>query len=198
MPSLSISWDIRDLISAKDRMSLQERLPEFIAKTMTVSLRDLAESNARDKLGNGRFAAKIAAGIRAKADGMTVTLDHASNDTNHLAEHVHKGGPIKSGNGKMLAIPIDKSVRGEWASVHRWNTPDGKPLFLRKKEDGLRGRAYLAEPQGKKGKPKVLYVLTRETKPQKERPWWPTDDDFLRIAEREIEWWKNQNLPAEI
>ena len=49
MSSLSISWDIRDLISAKNRMSLQERLPEFIAKTMTVSLRDLAEPNARDK-----------------------------------------------------------------------------------------------------------------------------------------------------
>lgn len=196
--NLSVQWDIKDLLQAADRMAVQNHLPEFIAKTVAVSMRDLAENNARDKLGKGKFASEIAAGIRAKADGMTVTVDHASNDTNHLAEHVHVGGPIKSSNGKMLAIPIDKSVRGEWASVHRWNTPDGKPLFLRKKEDGPRGRAYLAEPQGKKGKPKVLYVLTRETKPQKARPWWPTDEDFLQIAEREIAWWREQHLPAEI
>ena len=196
--NLSVQWDIKDLLQAADRMAVQNHLPEFIAKTVAVSMRDLAENKARDKLGKGKFASEIAAGIRAKADGMTVTVDHASNDTNHLAEHVHVGGPVKSGNGKMLAIPIDKSVRGEWASVHRWNTPDGKPLFLRKKEDGPRGRAYLAEPQGKKGKPKVLYVLTRETKPQKARPWWPTDEDFLQIAEREIAWWREQHLPAEI
>ena len=196
--NLSVQWDIKDLLQAADRMAVQKHLPEFIAKTVAVSMRDLAENNARDKLGKGKFASEIAAGIRAKADGMTVTVDHASNDTNHLAEHVHVGGPVKSSNGKMLAIPIDKSVRGEWASVHRWNTPDGKPLFLRKKEDGPRGRAYLAEPQGKKGKPKVLYVLTRETKPQKARPWWPTDEDFLQIAEREIAWWREQHLPAEI
>ena len=196
--NLSVQWDIKDLLQAADRMAVQNHLPEFIAKTVAVSMRDLAENNARDKLGKGKFASEIAAGIRAKADGMTVTVDHASNDTNHLAEHVHVGGPVKSSNGKMLAIPIDKSVRGEWASVHRWNTPDGKPLFIRKKEDGPRGRAYLAEPQGKKGKPKVLYVLTRETKPQKARPWWPTDEDFLQIAEREIAWWREQHLPAEI
>ena len=198
MPSLSFQWDIRDLLAAADRMAVQNHLPEFIAKTVVVSLRDLAENNARKNLGSGRFAAEIAAGIRAKADGMNITLDHASNDTNHLAEHVQEGGPVRSRNGKMLAIPIDKSVRGEWASVHRWNTPDGKPLFLRKKEDGPRGRAYLAEPQGKKGKPKVLYVLTRETKPQRARPWWPTDEEFLRIAEREITWWRDQNLPHEV
>ena len=198
MPSLSISWDIRDLMSSADRLDVNKNLPEYIAKTVVVSLRDLAETNARKNLGNGRFSGEIAAGIRANADGMNITVDHASNDTNHLAEHVEVGGPVRSSNGRMLAIPIDRSVRGEWASVHRWNTPDGKPLFIRKKEDGPRGRAYLAEPQGKKGKPKVLYVLTRETKPQKARPWWPTDEDFLRIAEREIRWWRDQNLPAEI
>ena len=198
MPSLSISWDIRDLMSSADRLDVNKNLPEYIAKTVAVSMRDLAENNARNTLGQGKFASEIAAGIRAKADGMSVTLDHASNDTNHLAEHVHEDGPVKSGNGKMLAIPIDRSVRGEWASVHRWNTPDGKPLFIRKKEDGPRGRAYLAEPRGKKAKPKVLYVLTRETKPQKARPWWPTDEDFLQIAEREIAWWREQHLPAEI
>ena len=44
------------------------------------------------------------------------------------------------------------------------NTPDGKPLFIRKKEDGPHGRAYLAEPRGKRGKIKQLFVLVREMK----------------------------------
>ena len=35
MPSLSISWDIRDLLlQAADRMAVQKHLPEFIAKTV--------------------------------------------------------------------------------------------------------------------------------------------------------------------
>ena len=53
MPSLSISWDIQDLLlQAADRMAVQKHLPEFIAKTVAVSMRDLAENNAGNTLGN--------------------------------------------------------------------------------------------------------------------------------------------------
>lgn len=198
MPSLSVHWDIRDLMSAADRLDANRNLPEFIAKTVVVSLRDLAEKKAREIIGNGGFGQDLAEGVRARADGVNVTVDHASNETNHLAEHVEYGGPIRSRSGGHLAIPIDRSVKGEYARDHVWNTPDGKPLFIRKKEDGPRGRAYLAEPQGKRGKIKLLFVLVRETKPQSARHWWPTDDEFLKIAEREITWWRDRNLPAEI
>ena len=54
--NLSVQWDIKDLLQASDRMAVQKHLPEFIAKTVAVSMRDLAENKARDKLGNGRFA----------------------------------------------------------------------------------------------------------------------------------------------
>ena len=82
--------------------------------------------------------------------------------------------------------------------MHSWATPDGKPLFIRKKEDGPHGRAYLAEPRGKRGKLKFLYVLVRETKPQKPRPWWPSDDDFINLTERELEWWLKRAMPENI
>ena len=40
--NLSVQWDIKDLLQAADRMTLQNYLPEFIAKTVAVSMRDLA------------------------------------------------------------------------------------------------------------------------------------------------------------
>ena len=39
---LSVEWDIKDLLQAADRMAVQNHLPEFIAKTVAVSMRDLA------------------------------------------------------------------------------------------------------------------------------------------------------------
>ena len=193
-----ITADMRDWLAATAKMALERQLPDFAAKTLAVSLRDRAESNARKVIGNGGFGQELAEGVRTKAEGASVTIDHVSNDTNHLAQHVHEGGVIRHPQRKYLAIPIDKSVKGENASVHRWATDDGKPLFLRKKGDGLHGRAYLAEPRGKRGKPKILYVLVRQTKPQKPRPWWPAEQEFAELTERELEWWLNQILPKEI
>ena len=192
------SADIRDFLSAAANMQLKKRLPEFVAKTLEVSMRDLAENSARRVIGNGGFGQEIAEGIRTKTDGASVTIDHTSNDTNHLAQHVHEGGVIRPKNKRYLAIPIDKSVKGEKASVHSWATEDKEPLFIRRKEDGPNGRAYLAEPRGKRGKLKFLYVLVRETKPQKPRPWWPSEEEFSELTERELKWWLDQIMQKEI
>lgn len=190
--------DVSGLLSAEEKLAFNKQLPEFAAKTLAAALRDKAESNARKEIGNGGFGQELAEGIRTRANGTSVIIDHTSNDTNHLAEHVHKGGVIKPRNRQYLAIPIDKSVKKEYASMHSWATPDGNPLFIRKKEDGPRGRAYLAEPRGKRGKLKFLYVLVRETKPQKLRPWWPSDDDFINLTQRELEWWLKKAMPEKI
>lgn len=190
--------NVRDFMDAAAKMQLEKKLPDFVAKTLEVSARDLTESGARKVIGNGGFGQELAEGVRTKTEGASVTIDHVSNDTNHLAQHVHEGGVIRHPQRKYLAIPIDKSVKGEKASVHKWATDDGKPLFIRKKEDGPNGRAYLAEPRGKRGKPKILYVLTKETKPQKPRPWWPAEQEFAELTERELQRWLNQILPKEI
>ena len=39
--NLSVHWDFNDLLQAADRMAVQKHLPEFIAKTVAVSMRDL-------------------------------------------------------------------------------------------------------------------------------------------------------------
>lgn len=159
-------------------------LTDFAAKILAVSARDLAESSAR-KRGNGGFWGRLAEGVRCRADGASVTVDHVSNDANGLAEHVHKGGPIRPRNAKFLAIPINPSVKGEWASERVRRTPNGKPIFLRLKSR----RAFLAEQTGKgrNRKLKPLFVLVRRTKPQKPRPRRPSDRDFAALAEREAE-----------
>ena len=196
--NIRFEFDISDLLSAEEKLAFNKQLPEFVAKTLSAALRDKAEKNARSKISNGGFGQELAEGVRTRANGTSVIIDHTSNDTNHLAEHVHKGGVIKPRNRQYLAIPIDKSVKKEYASMHSWATPNGKPLFIRSKEDGPRGRAYLAEPRGKRGDLKFLYVLVRETKPQRPRPWWPEDDDFLQLTQRETDWWLKKNLPENI
>ena len=195
--NIRLAVNLSELLSEKEKMEINGRLPDFVAKTLAVALRDLAEANARKRIGNGGFGQELAEGVRTRADGMTVTIDHTSNDTNHLAEHVHDGGIIRPRYRRYLAIPIDESVQKEYASIHTWATDDGKPIFIRKKEDGPNGRAYLAEPRGKRGKLKFLYVLLRQTKPQRPRPWWPTDDDFLHLAEKELNWWLEHTLPQQ-
>lgn len=195
---LSIRMDIKDFLSAAEKMQLEARLPEFVAKTLAAAVRDKIENNIRSKIGTGPFGQELAGGIRSKAEGPNLLVDHVTNDTNHLAEHVQDGGVIRPKERKYLAIPIDKSVKGERASIHTWATPDGEPLFIRKKEDGPRGRAYLAEPRGKRGKPKFLYVLVRQTKPQRPRPYWPTDQEVVTLTEREIAFWLKKTIPETI
>ena len=191
------SVSLADMLDAAGKMALDGRLPEFASKTLAAAMRDRAENNARSRIGNGGFGQELAEGVRTRVEGTTVTIDHTSNDTNHLAEHVHSGGVIRPRNRQYLAIPIDRSVKGEYASIHRWATPNGKPIVVRS-ADGPHGRAYLAEPRGKRGKLKFLYVLTRETKPQRPRPWWPTDDEFIQLTERELDWWLRRALPQNI
>lgn len=191
------SVNLMNLMDAESKMALEGRLPEFVADTLEAAMRDKAEKNARSVIGNGGFGQDIAEGIRTRSDGASVTIDHKSNDTNRLAQHVHEGGPIRSPTRPYLAIPLMKNLK-EYASAHTWRTPNGKPIVVRKKNDGPRGRAYLAEPQGKRGKLKFLYVLKKETKPQRPRPWWPSDDDFLNLTERELGFWLKKILPEKI
>ncbi len=194
---IGITVDLRDFLTAAERMKLEGRLPEFVAKTLAASARDLAYDNAA-RQGGKSFWLELAEGVRAKADGLEVTIDHKTNDKNHLAQHVHEGGVIRPQNARYLAIPIDKDVYGEKASAHAWKTDDGDPIFVVKKNEGPRGRVFMAEKTGKKGKLKMLYVLTRQTKPQRARPWWPKDEEFRALAERETNWWLAKYLPKTI
>ena len=69
--NLSVQWDIKDLLQAADRMAVQNHLTEFIAKTVAVSMRDLAENNARVELENRLRCACRASFLDADGQGST-------------------------------------------------------------------------------------------------------------------------------
>ena len=143
-----------------------------LVEGITDAVFEEAKANAAD-LG-GKFGQRIARSLRTRVDGMTgfVAADGADG---YIGLHVHRGGPIKSRNNKMLAIPT------------RYN--DQKDLFASDRDDLIpirsKRRYYLfkklTEPGAVLGKP--LYVLTRETKPQKPRPWWPDESRVRQLAE---------------
>ena len=122
----------------------------------------------------GQFGQRIARSLRTRVDGMTGIVSSDGAD-GYIGLHVHQGGPVRSRNGKMLAIPT------------RYN--DQKDVFASDRNDLMlvksRRRCYLfkelTEPGAVLGKP--LYVLTRETKPQKPRPWWPDESRVRQLAE---------------
>lgn len=190
------SVDIARALQDLQQLRLDDKITDM-AKTVRVSLHDAAERSARQHIG-GTFGDDLARGVRSQIDGNVVTVDHKSNDNTHIAEHVHSGGVIRPRNRKYLAIPTKDAPRGEWASDHNWATPNGKPVVIRDPKAGLNGRAYLAEPRGKRGKLKFLYTLVRQTKPQRPRPWWPTDQEFEVLTARELEWHLNKLLPNEL
>lgn len=90
------------MIKSLENLSLDEKLAPFAEKTLAVSLSDKAEANARNVIGNGPFGQELAEGVRTVADGPSVTVDHVTNDTNHLAEHVHEGGVSVPGTANIL------------------------------------------------------------------------------------------------
>ena len=84
--NIRFEFDISDLLSAEEKLAFNKQLPEFVAKTLAAALRDQAEKNTRSKISNGGFGQELAEGVRTRANGTSVIIDHTSNDTNHLAE----------------------------------------------------------------------------------------------------------------
>ena len=194
---LSIRVNIKDFLSAAKGMQLEARLPEFMAKTLAAALRDKIESNIRNKIGTGPFGQELAGGIRSKPEGLRLLVDHVTNDTNHLAEHVQDGGVIRPKNRKYLAIPLMKDLRGENPEFVRWRTPNGEPIWLRRK----RGPGWVMLDYAGRKKDRKLqakFALVPETKPQRPRPYWPTDQEVIALTEREIAFWLKKTLPGSI
>ena len=61
--NIRLAVNLSELLSEKEKMEINGRLPEFVAKTLAVALRDLAEANARNKIGNGGFGQELAEGV---------------------------------------------------------------------------------------------------------------------------------------
>ena len=194
---ISIRMDIRDFLSAAEKMQIHARLPEFVAKTLAAAIRDKIETNIHSKIGTGPFGNELAGGIRSKPEGTTLTVDHVTNDTNHLAEHVQDGGVIRPRQRKYLAIPLMKELRGESPEFVHWRTPNGEPVWLpRKRGPGWVMLDYVGRKKNRELQAK--FALVPETKPQRPRPYWPTDQEVVTLTEREIAAWLKKTIPETI
>lgn len=145
---------------------LRAMSPERFMRAWAIAVKNLARKKAQEAAaksgGRSFWQREILPSIHEKVDQFSAEIYSDS----YIAEHVHTGGVIKPRTRKYLAIPVDKSVRGK--------SPDEYSglVFLRRKDEGPNGRAYLAKPMKTKVKP--LWVLKRSVM-QRPRPWWPDD-----------------------
>lgn len=143
---------------------------EFL-ELWTEAVMRLAKKKAEDVI-KGSFWRTVAGGVRAET-----FPGRAEVSADYIGVHVHEGGPIASRNGKDLAIPLDTPGSRQYNPQRLFAreldrirlfavlTKSGKKLLFRAREKG-------EKPDPNEG---PLFVMLRQTRPQKARPWWPTD-----------------------
>lgn len=142
----------------------------------STAVKQYVQQQARNKIG-GDFGDNIARNSILTDDTDSERHEiYPGGENGYIAEHIHTGGTVRPKSRKYLAIPIDKSVKGIYPREY-----NGDLTLIRKKEDGPRGRAYLAKVMKKKVKP--LWVLKREVR-HSPRPWWPDEAEVQKISER--------------
>ncbi len=169
-------------ITADDREALEELSklsPREFMVAWTTAVKQFAQSRARERIG-GDFGDDIARrSILTDTRNPDLHEVYAGGENGYIAEHIHTGGVIRPKERQYLAVPVDRSVKGMYPREYA-----GDLVFLRKKEDGPRGRAYLAKPMKRKIKP--LWILLRQVD-QRPRPWWPTDAEVTAETKRFFE-----------
>lgn len=144
----------------------------------TTKVKQFAQQRAREKIG-GDFGDRIAKGsIQTDDSNPNRHVIYTGGEQGYIADHIHFGGVIRPKERKYLAIPVDDDVKGKYPREY-----PGKLVFLRKKDEGLHGRAYLAKPMKRKIKP--LWMLKRSVN-QRPRPWWPEDWEVREVTEEFI------------
>lgn len=136
---------------------------EAFVEAWAEAVRALARENAMNKVGGSFGRDVVAESVRQDTHGLVAEVYSKGK----IGAHVHHGGPIQSGKGKVLAIPT------RW-NRHRDLFASSWPRQLMVVKSRKRRRAYLFEKPadgGKLGRP--MFFLTPKTKPQKPRPWWP-------------------------
>lgn len=142
---------------------------EFVELWAEAAMR-LAKKNAERDTKKDFDRTVVAGGVRAET-----FPGRAEVSADYIGTHVHLGGPIASRNGKDLAIPLDTEASrrhnpqrlfARELGIHLFSvlTKSGKKLLFRRREKG--------EKDNGEG---PLFVMLRQTRPQKARPWWPTE-----------------------
>lgn len=169
--NLKITVDDRETLQALSKLSPREFMIAW-----TTAVKQFVQRRARERIG-GDFGDLIARHSILTDDSDPLRHEiYAGGENGYIAEHIHTGGVIRPKERKYLAIPIDRSVKGMYPREY-----GGDLVFLRKKDEGPNGRAYLAKPMKRKVKP--LWVLKRSVS-QRPRPWWPDDTAVQAETER--------------
>lgn len=164
MLNIKIKVDDREVIKKIEGLSPEGRMYAWAR-----AIRELAEENARNRLGGGPFGERIADTVRHRVSGLHAEIAPEGQE-GYIGVHVHFGGPINI--GKKLAIPLPNE------STRKYNP---KRLFAKEQKFRMfklrsrNGNELLFRKPGKGEKlEKPLFVLKDATAPQKPRPWWPT------------------------
>lgn len=157
---MEIKFNVND---AETLAQLRGLSIEAFVEAWAEAVRDLARKSAMENVGGNFGRDVVAESVRQDTHGLVASVYSMGK----IGEHVHLGGPIRSGKGKVLAIPTRWNMRRDlFASA--W------PRRLMVVRSRRRNRAYLFEEPadgGKLGRP--MFFLTPKTRPQKPRPWWP-------------------------
>lgn len=173
---MKIRFEVNDADTLERLAGLTPR--QFMIAWSTV-IKQHVQKSAREKIG-GDFGDLIARHSILTDDSSEDRHEvYVGGENGYIAAHIHNGGEIKPKTAKFLAIPIDKSVKGMYPREYA-----GELIFLRKKEDGPNGRAYLAKPMKRKIKP--LWVLKKSVF-QKARPWFPANDELETVTRQFFE-----------
>lgn len=173
---MKIRFEVNDADTLERLAGLTPR--QFMIAWSTV-IKQHVQKSAREKIG-GDFGDLIARHSILTDDSSEDRHEvYVGGENGYIAAHIHNGGEIKPKTAKFLAIPIDKSVKGIYPREYA-----GELIFLRKKEDGPNGRAYLAKPMKRKIKP--LWVLKKSVF-QKARPWFPANDELETVTRQFFE-----------
>lgn len=142
-------------------------LAEWASRTATLARRQAAAKGS----GSGFWESDIAGSVEIVSVSANEFLVKTESP---IAIHKQRGGPIRAKNVEFLTIPIDDEAKGKRASELSGGDRD---LF---RVEGQSGQPLLGYDDGDQFR--ALFVLVRETRPQRPEPWWPTDDQVAEIG----------------
>ena len=130
----------------------------------------LTKEHARERIG-GPFGSRIAEYVEMEVRGETAEI-RMNRQNAYIGAHVHFGGPIRTRNGKPLAIPLPTASSRKYNPDQLFARLLTVPLFKLTSRAG--NELLFRKPEKKQALEPPLFVLKEETRPQRPRPWWPT------------------------
>lgn len=151
--------------------------PEAFMAAWTEAVRKLAAEKAL-RLGTNvgpRAANSIV--FRIESARSEIWLDESEGTDGRMAAHIHFGGPIRSHNGKTLAIPLPNESTRKYNPRRLFARELKGKVDLFKLKSRSRNELLFRRPGKGEKLEKPLFVLKEQTRSQRPRPWWPTAEE---------------------